>query len=72
MVRMSKENTPNNPSLSNNISDKQAHLLFCIANHSAILNHSGILERFARQIKIHLYKISIQVINVFNKINKYE
>ena len=72
LYNLFSSHTPNNPSLSNNISDKQAHLLFCIANHSAILNHSDILERFVRQIKIHLYKISIQVINVFNKINKYE
>jgi radical SAM superfamily enzyme YgiQ (UPF0313 family) len=60
--------TPYNPSLSNNISDKQAHLLFCIANHSTRLNQSGILEKFVRQIKILLYKISIKVIDIFNKI----
>ena len=60
--------TPDNISLSNNVSDKQAHLLFCIANHSVKLNYSGTLERFVRQIKILLYKISIQVISLLGKI----
>ena len=52
--------TPNNPSLTNNITDKQAHLLFCIAGHSVILNNCGKLDRFVRQVKIILYKIMLK------------
>ena len=57
--------TPNNPSLTRNITDKQAHLLFCIANHSVILNNCGKLDRFVRQVKIVLYKIMLKGICLF-------
>ena len=64
LYNLLSSHTPDNPSFSNNISDKQAHLLFCIANHSTRLDHSGLLERLVRQIKILLYRNLIQVISL--------